>query len=205
MAAALGSTLSGLNWQILLAGCLFYTAGMWLNDVAGAAQDAVYHPERPIPQGKIGRKALAGCAVAALLAAVALLPADKLPVALALAVCIVTYNLLAARSWLAGCFFIAACRALLLLLVADWQQQVALAGLSAKFYHVILIVYGYIFLLSALAKNDHLSPQRKKTVGVLLGCISLLDALLCLLAAHYAAALLCLGLFVLGKRLKVRS
>ncbi|MCE0496709.1 MAG: UbiA family prenyltransferase [Methylacidiphilales bacterium] len=48
---------------LLVGGSLLYTGGMFLNDFCDANFDAQYYPERPIPAGKISRRAVGLLAV----------------------------------------------------------------------------------------------------------------------------------------------
>lgn len=68
---------------MLLAFSLFYTGGMFLNDAFDAATDAVERPERPIPSGEIGRRAVFGYGFALMAAGVAALGSIGLVPALA--------------------------------------------------------------------------------------------------------------------------
>lgn len=58
---------------MLLAFSLFYTGGMFLNDAFDAATDAIERPERPIPSGEIGPRAVFGYGFALMAAGIALL------------------------------------------------------------------------------------------------------------------------------------
>jgi hypothetical protein len=71
-----GGGLGGPTLAVALAGSLFYTGGMFLNDAFDAEIDARERPERPIPSGRISRASVtvtgfgllfAGLAVLALL------------------------------------------------------------------------------------------------------------------------------------------
>jgi hypothetical protein len=58
---------------MLLAFSLFYTGGMFLNDAFDAPFDAVQRPERPIPSGEIGARAVFAWGFGLMVAGVALL------------------------------------------------------------------------------------------------------------------------------------
>ena len=80
---------------MLLAFSLFYTGGMFLNDAFDARFDAVQRPERPIPSGEIGARAVFAWGYGMLAAGVALLTSFGVAPALAgltLAVAITFYD-----------------------------------------------------------------------------------------------------------------
>ena len=61
LAGAVLAGAGGFGWEFaaaLLAFSLFYTGGMFLNDAFDAPFDAVQRPERPIPSGEIGARAV---------------------------------------------------------------------------------------------------------------------------------------------------
>ncbi|MBI4568642.1 MAG: UbiA family prenyltransferase [Planctomycetes bacterium] len=105
-----------------LASCLLYGGGMALNDCADAERDAVLHPERPIPSGRVTR-AFAGLLGLVLLEGGVLLASlagrGPLLAALAAAAAVLVYDFLAKRWTVAGAISLGLCRALNLLLGAS--------------------------------------------------------------------------------------
>jgi hypothetical protein len=73
-AALAGEALRPLSLGLaVVAGCLFYVGGMFLNDAFDAAIDAKERPERPIPSGRARRETVLGIGFGLLAAGEALL------------------------------------------------------------------------------------------------------------------------------------
>ncbi|MDA1118136.1 MAG: UbiA family prenyltransferase [Proteobacteria bacterium] len=80
---------------MLLAFSLFYTGGMFLNDAFDAGFDAVQRPERPIPSGEIGARAVFAWGLGLMAGSIALLALFGIAPALAgvtLATAIIFYD-----------------------------------------------------------------------------------------------------------------
>lgn len=106
---------------VLLASLFFYMAGLILNDIADIKRDQLQRPQRPLPSHRISRRhaeiAFAlSLAIGLLLSAV--LGHAALWIGLALAGCILAYNLGLKRVPMLGSVSMGACRAASLLLGA---------------------------------------------------------------------------------------
>ena len=98
-----------------------YLGGMVLNDFFDAVLDATERPERPIPSGRISRRAAGACGyglLAAGLASAACAGIQSGCVALCLAACVLAYDGFFKSTWF-GPIFMATCRVLNLLLGAS--------------------------------------------------------------------------------------
>jgi len=129
-----GRPLHGRALGIPVASVLLYWSGMALNDLADADLDEIERPERPIPSGRISRRA-AGITAAALAVggiAAAGIFGGRRSVALAvpLAAAIATYNLVAKEGPF-GPAVMAACRGLDVLMGAGSDRMLAAAPAAA--------------------------------------------------------------------------
>lgn len=184
----LGSLLR-LTWPLLIAGSLSYAGGMILNDAADAAVDAKERPNRPIPSGRVSRRAAFGLAAACLgggFAIIAMVCRDR-PLAIALgaslAICICLYDFLHVRS-AATVLLMGACRTLLILTAA------AAAGHAGETAPLVCagIVGEYVVLLSVVARSEAgKSWVTPRLVMRLIAAISLLDAVLLLALGWHEA------------------
>lgn len=130
-----------------------YVAGMFLNDAADAEIDRTERPARPIPSGRISRRAAWTAGTALLAGGVALCaPAGPAPMALGLvlAASVLTYDLVHAAA-AASVLLLGLCRALVYLAVAasvtwppDWWIAVPPA----------VALGSYVSLLSAVARAE---------------------------------------------------
>ena len=181
------------GFMVILGGALLYTGGMLLNDVCDARVDAVERPGRPIPAGRVTRRAAALVAAVCLLTGAAAFGVFREPRvwsgAAALLLLIVAYNLIHTRT-AASVLLIAACRGLLSLtalmtvlppaeLRAAWLLPLALAA--------------HTLALSAYARRE-VARDRAPRVGHLIAAMPLIDAAACAFAGAHEAALLCLAL-----------
>ena len=163
-------------WPLLLllvAGCsALYLGGMFLNDVCDVAFDAIHRPERPIPSGKISRRAVAvfGCALIAL-GIVFLAPVSG-GWAWALAGVILLYDAIHKKS-AAGLPVMAGCRALIYPLVGVAGAGVGASSLPAMLWVASACMALWVLVLSLLARSRYSAP-----VPNLLAAIPLVDLLL---------------------------
>ncbi|MDP9365908.1 MAG: UbiA family prenyltransferase, partial [Chloroflexota bacterium] len=131
---------------------LFYTAGMFLNDLCDYALDVRQRPERPLPSGVVGRGEAWGGVVLLFGAGLALLaPLGTAPVAagLALVATIAVYDLWH-KTNPASPLLMAACRALV-------YVTAALAVAPPVTGEVLLwagLLFGYVVGLTAIAKTE---------------------------------------------------
>ena len=160
----------------LLSLSLFYTAGMFLNDVCDAAHDARARADRPIPHGDVSRNEALGMTVALMVAAVGLLLLQPygmraLPWAVALVAAIVFYDLSHKGKWY-GPIVMGLCRALV--------YCVAASSAAGNVPGAVLIAAGimwvYVIGLTWIAKAANLGHA----VPWMLAGICLVDALIIL-------------------------
>lgn len=177
---------------LAIASCLLYLSGMVLNDVFDADVDARDRPDRPIPSGRVSRRAaaiagwalLAGGVLTASLLSYAANDGRPALVAALLAACVVLYDAVLKRTPLAP-IAMGACRALNVLL------GMSLAVPSADFAdpHVRwvtpaawLIAAGlgiYIVGVTVFARTDSRTSLRGRLISglaILLGGMLLLAA-----------------------------
>ncbi|MFJ3406311.1 SCO3242 family prenyltransferase [Promicromonospora sp. NPDC090134] len=134
-----------------VASACLYLGGMALNDYADRHVDAVERPERPIPSGRVSPRAalaIGGALTAGGVAAAGLAGGRRaLGVALPLAACVWTYDLVA-KDRPAGPFVMAACRGLDVLLGATpgrlRSALPAAAGLTAHTLGVTVLSRGEV-------------------------------------------------------------
>jgi 4-hydroxybenzoate polyprenyltransferase len=164
------------RWTVLVSIAslsMLYTGGMILNDAVDAGWDAEHGKDRPIPAGRLSRRA-AFAVSGGLLGIGAGLPiviggfdATVSVAALALLAAIVLYDLLHKRSpWTA--LLMAACRGLVYVLAAaiafaSIDDRVARAGTSAVFGAVAapaLALVAYTALLTLAARREDIAGVR---------------------------------------------
>lgn len=133
-----------------VASVLLYWGGMALNDAADAELDRVERPERPVPSGRISRRAAFGVAGALTVAGVAVAGLtggrSSLAVAVPLAASIWTYDLVAKRGW-TGPLVMGACRGLDVLLGAGRDR-------AADAVRPALVMAGHTASVTALARGE---------------------------------------------------
>jgi 4-hydroxybenzoate polyprenyltransferase len=114
--SAAGHALSGRRIVLPLASACLYAGGMALNDYADRDTDARERPERPIPSGRISARNALAAAAALTVAGLGLSAAGggrrAFVVAVPLAACVWTYDLLAKNHPLSGALTMGSCRAL---------------------------------------------------------------------------------------------
>lgn len=192
---------------LLAAGIGFYLFGMWGNDVADSPWDARFRPERPVPSGMISRGMLAGCACAALVAGLCLVPQTAFPYACLLAACIIIYTVLHKR-WPGAVIFMGLCRGLLVLTAAaaavgSWSfPALPMAQISSLLYPAVLVSVIYIGGVTLWARDEARFPERISQVGFLLSLLPVLDAFWLSLAGMWSGALICGGLYVVARILR---
>lgn len=182
----------------------FYWAGMVLNDVCDAEEDARDRPFRPIPSGRISRKVaeLLGWGLLATglsFTVIASWPANNLAfiLGIALAFAIMLYDSWTKHTSL-GALNMGACRfgnVLLAIVVAGGPLKpwmFAIAGVNGL----------YVAALTLLARNEVGSARVQKTVKMALMGIIVLDALLAFAVVGWPGLLILLLLppaLILGK------
>lgn len=156
---------------------LFYCGGMALNDICDVGIDLQQRPSRPIPAGKISivqaKTATAALFILAF-ASLSALPygARAMFAAAGLAALIVLYDLYHKGNPF-SVLLMAACRLMVYVVVA-----VGVAGnVNGAVMLVGLVQFGYIILLSIVARLENSRPQgyRFPVIPLMLACICLLD------------------------------
>ena len=112
-------------FKLLAASVCFYWAGMVLNDVFDAKQDAEQRPHRPIPSGRISARLAAAIGVGLLIAGIAIswtIGLASLRLGLLLALAIVLYDAVLKQTPLAP-IAMGACRFFNILLAASYPLQ----------------------------------------------------------------------------------
>ncbi|MDH6180636.1 hypothetical protein M2152_000818 [Microbacteriaceae bacterium SG_E_30_P1] len=169
--SVIGDTVVGASWAgrplhgraigLPISSVLLYWAGMALNDVADADLDAVERPERPIPSGRISRRAAtitAGALVAGGIAAAGIFGGRRsVAMALPLAAAICTYNL-AAKNGPFGPVVMAACRGLDVLVGSGSDRALAAAPAAA-------IVAGHTASVTVLSRGEVHGSTTKAVSG----------------------------------------
>ena len=151
---------------------LFYTAGMFLNDVCDAGHDARARADRPIPNGDVSRNEALGIAVALMAAALLLLLAQPygirtLPWGLGLVAAIVVYDLSHKGKWY-GPLVMGLCRALVYCVAASS----AMGNVGGHVLTAAAVMWAYIVGLTWVAKAANLGYA----VPWMLAGICLVDA-----------------------------
>ncbi len=149
---ALGGAIPWRTAAIVTVGVmLMYVAGMALNDAFDAEVDARRRPERPIPSGRLPRRAAFVYGMVCLALGVAVTAAvGPVLFALALAVCIVLYNLLHHRLAIAV-VFMGLCRGLIYPLAAGAVSQAPDWNLVAWF---AAAMGAYVTVLTIIARRE---------------------------------------------------
>ena len=160
---------------LLVAGCsALYLGGMYLNDAFDVAFDTLHRPERPIPSGKISRRAVALSGCALLAAGVTLLAQLCGGWAWALAGLILLYNAIHKRT-AAGLLVMAGCRALIYPLVGAAGASGGSPSLPAMLWVASGCMALWVLVLSLLARGN---SRYSSAVPNLLASIPLVDLLL---------------------------
>jgi len=161
---------------LVAASSLLYSAGMVLNDVCDYEEDCRDRPERPLPSGRISRRAAAwfgtGLLVGGVLTAamVSMIIASSAPWEMAFYLCsaIVLYNLILKRTW-AGPVALGICRAINVLLGMSVLSQ------HWEFYHFYVAGAVELFVIgvSVMARSE---TRRGARGMVLLGIVLMMAA-----------------------------
>ncbi|HLA85131.1 MAG TPA: UbiA family prenyltransferase [Thermoguttaceae bacterium] len=156
---------------LIAASSLLYSAGMALNDVCDYEEDCRERPERPLPSGRITRRAaawlgvgllIAGLLFAAIASVMVVSPAPALAAG-CLACAVVLYDLLLKHSWF-GPVALGACRALNVALgMSAFEASRDAAGL-----HVAGAVGLFVVGFSVMARGE---TRRGTRAAVLLGAV----------------------------------
>lgn len=202
-----------LGWIVAVSG-LFYLGGMVLNDFYDTELDAVERPERPIPSGKISKRAaeIVGCYL--LCGGIFVLILGKshfagasnstsiLIIGLSLFYCIFLYNFKLKQSSILGPVTMGLCRLLniLLVLTAVGVNPAVVEWTTPKIY--ALSVYAYIICVTYLSRYEATSPLARRLVGLGLAMLIPIDAVWCLFGVGVVPALTVLALYPLAMLLR---
>ncbi len=170
--AALGAAGGPIDWaraaSAAVSVALLYTAGMALNDAADAPVDAGTRPERPIPSGRISRRAAvaygAACLALGVAAAAVQGPAAS-AVAFVLACCIIAYDLVH-RATAVSALLMGACRGLVYVLAAvgatgTWEGP----GDRAELWWCAGGLGAYVAVVTVLARREDQPPSTTSTAA----------------------------------------
>ena len=184
------------GFLVIVGGVLLYAAGTVMNDLADQKIDAAERPDRPLPSGRIGRRAALIACVACFIGAnlvFNLFDAQRvLGCSTGLIFLILIYNTVHTRT-AAAVGVIAACRGLLVLLALFTVLPAAALG-WAWLYPVAATIY--TLGLSLYARRE-VQRGREPQVARLIAAMPLVDAAACLTAGAHEAALLCVALALL--------
>jgi 4-hydroxybenzoate polyprenyltransferase len=195
-----------LPWRVVLpvgiAVSLLYVAGMYLNDAFDAGWDAQHRPERPIPAGEVSARAVFQAGFGMMAAALILLAVTTntraLVAGLVLAGLIVLYDVSHKGSRYAPAIM-GLCR------VAVYAIAASATGTFAPPVAVgALFLFGYLVMLSAIARQETMNPKLPRLVGRLIAGISLVDGVQLLAIGQTWVALVCAGAFWLTLALQRR-
>jgi 4-hydroxybenzoate polyprenyltransferase len=173
--------------HLVAASCLFYLSGMVLNDVFDAEIDSRERPERPIPSGRITKRAATTCGFAMLasgtlvacFASFALHDWRPAIVATALATCVILYDSALKRTPIAP-LAMGACRTLNVLLGMSLASQSGLAtpdglatSVASRFvdwntttaWLIALGIGVYIVGLTWFARTEVRTSSRPQLIG----------------------------------------
>lgn len=176
-----------------LAGTLFYTSGMVLNDARDAEIDAEERPDRPIPSGDVARGEAWGVGLCLGLCGLALaMVATGEPISgLIIGGGIAAYTVLH-KSFAWAFVFMALCRAALYPMAAG-----SAGDPNASVWALAAVVFVYVSGLTLYARSEAISAAVRKRVPILVAAIALVDATALFGFGHLEAAAVCAGLFVL--------
>lgn len=180
-----GAGFAAGDFLVAAASCsLFYAGGMCLNDLVDLSYDRRRKPHRPLPEGRISRRAAAALTATLFCCALLLLlflPFKSAAVAgLLLLLLIVAYNVLHTFHYLTV-LLMGGCRMMVYVVAA----QGASGTVAPPVFLAALVQWGYIIAISAVARHEHARnrPYPFPVVPMLLAGISLLDGIMMAVAA----------------------
>ena len=204
MSAGLDTALNGLRdgWALLVGFSLIYLGGMAMNDVLDAPLDARQRPTRPIPAGRISRRAATMATITLLILGLMALEVYRrwftiyqlssvLIGGVALVAAVTAYNALHQRTaW--AILLMAACRGLVSFTAAmsvywpfDKRAWIAVPALA-------IAVAAYTLIISTAAHGeDEAGPGRKRLVMGLIAAMPMVDAVAMLAIGQWGTALAC--------------
>ncbi len=178
---------------------LLYVAGMYLNDAFDARWDALHRPERPIPAREVSVRLVLQAGFGMMAAALVILAVATngraLLAGVGLAALILFYDLSHKRNrWAPAVMGL--CR------VAVYIVAAAAAGPAFAPSVVVgaCFLFGYLVVLTTIARNETKNPKLPRLVGRLIAGISLVDGVQLVAVGHWRVALACMGAFALTLR-----
>jgi 4-hydroxybenzoate polyprenyltransferase len=193
-------------WRVVLpvgvAVSLLYVAGMYLNDAFDAGWDARHRAERPIPAGeasvRIVFQAGFGMMAAALILLAVATTTSALVAGLVLAALIVLYDVSHKGNRFAPALM-GLCRVAVYAVAASatgsFAPPVVVGG---------IFLFGYLVMLSAIARQETKNPKLPRLVSRLIAGISLVDGVQLVAVGQAWLALVCVGAFGLTLALQRR-
>ena len=163
-----------LFFQLLAGITALYLGGMYLNDAFDVTFDTLHRPERPIPSGRISRRAVSIFGCFWMFGGVILLAPISGGWAWALAGFILLYNAIHKKTTL-GLPIMAGCRALIYPLVGVAAASGGLASLPGVLWVASGCMALWVLVLSILARSN---SRYSAAVPNLLAAIPLVDLLL---------------------------
>jgi 4-hydroxybenzoate polyprenyltransferase len=153
-----------LPW-LLLATTALYAGGVVLNDVFDARLDALERPERPIPSGRVTRRAagvFGGVLLAAGVATAVIASPYSGAVAALIAACALLYDAWGKHRPVTGAVNMGSCRGLNLLLGLS-----AAPGLFAHRWALALIPLAYVAAITAVSQGEVHGGKRRSGLAAL--------------------------------------
>ena len=192
------------GFPLLIGMSLLYGGGMVLNDVCDSVIDREERPQRPIPSGRVGRRAAAGLAGGLLLAGWLCTMVYAPPVvwiAFGLILSITAYNLWH-RIRVIGLLLMPLCRGLLVLTAAATVRSGVSDGtlVSPLILCSALSVAGYTLAITLAAWHEARPGLQwiGPWIGVLIAAMPLIDATYLLAFGLWPLAVFCFGCFALS-------
>jgi len=187
----------------MMVSALVYAAGMAWNDILDLERDRKLHPHRPLPSGRLRKKAASRFAAALMLAALIVglvMGAGIAHLVLLLIVLTFSYNAWSKHAGMLGCLNMGACR-----FVNMWLGIAAAGGAIGDFlpYPVTLGVYVTAATLLSLQEESNLSRRGFFVMAAMPVLVLLPPAIVSVLRAGRVpySWLALLPLFMLGYRI----
>ena len=194
---------------LVIIGSAFYSVGAIFNDIMDFDRDKVSRPQRPLPSGRIALNVAFGLgailSVAAMLMCMLTGSLSRLVIGFALLACIVTYNIAAKRSRVAGPPFMGLCRALNIALGMGLTIEMVREAPIVLLAPAIMFAYIVAVTMASLAEESAGLAEVVVKWGVL--GVALLDAVFLMAYGQMIGSLFCLVMLVgavwLSKRFAV--
>ncbi len=193
---------AGVVLPVALAASLLYFAGTFLNDAFDAKADAANRPDRPIPQGQVTARTVFAAGFGFMALGLAILwvgPGGDRAIApgVALAALVVFYDV-AHRKLALAPVILGLCR------VAAYvvASRAAAPGLPPPLVVGALLILSCQVTLGVVARREAAEPTAPRRFDLLTAGLSLVDGAQLLALGHWGHPLLCVGAFLLARRLQ---